>query len=48
MRLVNQPISDKIEEVSTEIVETNAIDSSIDIISDAASGIPAPYKKKCI
>jgi hypothetical protein len=41
-------MSDEIEEISTEIVEADAIGSAIDIIGDAASGIPAPIRKNAL
>ena len=41
-------MNDEIEEVCTEVVEADAVDSAIDIISDATSAIPAPIRKNAL
>lgn len=41
-------MSDETEEISTELAEANVIDSAIDIITDAASGIPKPIRKNAL
>jgi hypothetical protein len=38
-------MTNQVEESSTELIETDVVDSAIDIICEIASGIPAPIKK---
>ncbi len=38
-------MSDEVEEIGAELIKNDAVDSAIDLISDAISGIPAPIRR---